>query len=265
MGKIDLSEVEGAQRTDAGVEAELKALRAAEQEQIDEIRQRIIDGERSDDPIKDLVIVRTHSLDAEVVELYWDLSARVSAHEGEPVVVVAREEERRSFGSPGVREEGGIRTFIGMGVLSSGELHVDVPEGDWSFPTGCHAVAELYGRNLEAKAHSSDLDTGLGRRTLFQKSPYEGMLGKRMGFNTQYEHIRLEFEKPWPPVWLEVHVGTSEIDQWIAQDLDGLSGRQVNTREYNRLAEALRLPSRKMLSRDEFYEAHRTREQAQSD
>ena len=79
----------------------------------------------------------------------------------------------------------------------------------------------------------------------------------------QYEHTRLEFEEgSWPPSQLEVYVGEQEIDEWIKQDLQGFPDGQVQTRLYNRLAKTLKLPCRKILSRDEFYSAITEAEQA---
>ena len=207
-----------------------------ETEKLAEIRERIVAGETTGNPIVDLVVVRANKLDQETVDLYYDLAARVAAHVGEPALVVRQKEKRTSFSGPQSRrkESGTLHTHLGLGILNDESLVLDIPRGRWAFPT------ERYAHKFEEDVHLVDqnLATNLSEGVPdLAAVVYEGYLNQPI--KLQYEH----FAAGDVPPALEVYVGDAEINGWLEQDYEpGPFSAQRNGRAYNKLAELLDLP-----------------------
>ncbi len=260
MGKpIDISGIESGQRGSAEIEQELEAKRSEDRKKIEAIRTEIIEGGTTKDLLRDLVIVRTHRLDQEVIDMYQDLSARVAAHVGEPVLVIGREEQRTSFSGPGSRrkESGIVQTNTALGMLSSESLELDIPKGDWTFPTERYAFKSGDHRHGPKEIEGS-LGTGkcLDWIANINGNKYETVLGKPL--TLRYEHMFLELGPP--PIELEVYVGDAEIQAHLDTEFDDLMGHhQYRARRYNELAELLDLPKRTIVSEEAHFEEHRRR------
>lgn len=96
---------------------------------------------------------------------------------------------------------------------------------------------------------------GLSTGTVVKHSsaPYEGVVGQPLPLYQYLDHAGMKMEGD---LRLEVLVGQEEIDQWRAEDLnDWLKARgQARTVCYNKVATALGLPYKPLLSRLEVHD-----------
>lgn len=190
-----------------GSRTNAQSVSAEAHEKIEQLRERIRQGETTGDKIKDFIIARYGFLDDGIEATYRALEARLCQHVGEFILMIVKQEI--FFGCTGFGQKPRDRDFLltehfYLGVLKDGALVLNIAGGKCEIPTGNYAEclnllsekSELVEENLNSRwgyDFGIDLDRPIKRRNPMAR------LQKK------------------PDLKLELKVGDEEVRAWFEQ------------------------------------------------
>lgn len=172
---------------------------------LNDLQERIQQGETTGDKIRDLVIARYGFISNELEEVYRGLQNRIQQHPGEFVLVVVKNETFHGctgFGYIPKPQDYVLEENLYLGVLKGDSIVIDISHGECGFPTAnyarcwdpCRKEMDLVGENL-----NTDWFRDLGLN-----------LNKPLECKGPQAKLREE-----PDFELEVKIGDEEVGAWF--------------------------------------------------